>query len=51
MMPFVPQSVEQRLDYRFWRSDTYSYEVLPEMGGRSTLSPMQKPWEVRPVMG
>ena len=51
MVPFVPQRDEKRLDYSFWKSDTYSYVLLPGKGGSSILAPMLNPWEVRSAQG
>lgn len=48
-MPFVPQRDEQRPNYVFWKSDTYSYVLLPGKGSSSILAPMQNPWEVGSV--
>lgn len=50
-MPFVPQKDKQRLHYSFWKSDTYSYVLLPCKGGSSIFATMQNPWEVRSVQG
>lgn len=50
-MPSVPQKDKQRLDYSFWKSDTYSYVLLPGKGGSDILAAMQNPWEVRSVQG